>query len=85
VIIVGTYYQDRHSLFVNARLLRPADGMVLRTAQLVMPITGVTKRMLARSGRSLESGSLGIRSAAEVKPGGGGSSVSAIDMGYDVH
>ncbi len=83
VVIAGTYYQDKFSLFVNARLLRPADGMVLRTAQMVMPMTGVAKRMLAHSGRRLESGSLGIRSAKELKPGN--ENLTAIDMGYDVH
>lgn len=83
VVIAGTYYQDKYSLFVNARLLRPADGMVLRTAQMVMPMTGVTQRMLARSGRRLESGSLGIRSAKELQPGN--EPMSVIDMGYDVH
>ena len=83
VVIAGTYYQDKFSLFVNARLLRPADGMVLRTAQLVMPMNGVTQRMLARSGRRLEAGTLGIRSAAEIRPEN--KPVSAIDMGYDVH
>ncbi len=83
VVVVGTYYQDKYSLFLNARLLRAADGMVLRTAQMVMPITGVTRRMLARSGPPLESGSMGIRSLSETKPGQ--QSNSAIDMGYDVH
>ena len=57
--------------------------MVLRTAQMVMPMTGVTQRMLARSGRRLESGSLGIRSAKELQPGN--EPMSVIDMGYDVH
>lgn len=86
VVIVGTYYQDKFSLFVNARLLRPADGMVLRTAQMVMPMTGVAERMLARSGRRLETGSLGIRAATvETRSGREGKPLSAIDMGYDVH
>lgn len=83
VVIAGTYYQDKFSLFVNARLIRPADGLVLRTAQMVMPMTGVAQRMLARSGRRLEAGSLGIRSAQELKPGN--EPMSVIDMGYDVH
>ncbi len=84
VVIAGTYYQDKYSLFVNARLLRPEDGMVLRTAQLVMPMSGVAQRMLARTGRRLEAGSLGIRSVAETRPGTD-KPMSAIDMGYDVH
>jgi len=35
-LIVGTYYVDKNSVFVNVRLVRAIDGMVFRTAQLVI-------------------------------------------------
>lgn len=34
-VLVGTYLKENNVYFVNARLVRPADGMVLRSAQLV--------------------------------------------------
>lgn len=35
-LIIGTYYRTPDAVFVNARLVRAADGMVLRTGQLVL-------------------------------------------------
>ncbi len=43
-IIVGTYHYDHKAVFVNARLVRAYDGMVLRTGQLVL----VNKRIVER-------------------------------------
>ncbi len=60
VVLVGTYYHDDKNVFINARLIRPSDGYVYRTGQMVMPITGTTRTMLAKSGRRLESGSMNI-------------------------
>ncbi|MBQ4132588.1 MAG: hypothetical protein IJD04_02505 [Desulfovibrionaceae bacterium] len=54
VVLVGTYYHDGMNVFVNARLIRPSDGYVYRTAQMVMPLTETTRTMLARTGRRLE-------------------------------
>ncbi len=34
-VLVGTYLKSDDAYFVNARLIRPSDGLVLRTAQLV--------------------------------------------------
>lgn len=48
LVLTGTYYYDKHNVFVNARLVRPRDGMVLRTANLVFPQTPVTMTMLRR-------------------------------------
>lgn len=47
-VVLGTYYRDRDALFVNARMVRASDGMVLRTAQLVMPMNDMLKRMSAQ-------------------------------------
>lgn len=44
-ILVGTYYVDKDATFVNARLVRAQDGLVLRTGQLVIPNTPVVARM----------------------------------------
>jgi hypothetical protein len=46
-LVVGTYYRDQDALFVNARMIRPSDGLVLRTAQMVMPMNSLTRRMSA--------------------------------------
>lgn len=49
-LVVGTYYVDKDATFVNARLVRASDGLVLRTAQLVLPNTPVVLRMARGSG-----------------------------------
>ena len=47
-MVLGTYYRDRDALFINARMVRASDGMVLRTAQLVLPMNDMLKRMSAQ-------------------------------------
>ncbi|MDR1777777.1 MAG: hypothetical protein LBR31_08140 [Desulfovibrio sp.] len=44
-LIVGTYYVEKNATFVNARLVRASDGLVLRTGQLVLVNTPVVARM----------------------------------------
>ncbi len=44
-LIVGTYHVDKEAVFVNARLVRAYDGMVLRTGQLVLVKTKVIDRL----------------------------------------
>ncbi len=44
-LLVGTYYVDKAATFINVRLVRASDGLVLRTAQLVLPNTPVIVRM----------------------------------------
>lgn len=44
-LLLGTYYRDKDAVFVNARLVRAADGMVLRTAQLVLVNTALVERL----------------------------------------
>lgn len=44
-LLVGTYYVDKDATFVNVRLVRASDGLVLRTGQLVLPNTPVILRM----------------------------------------
>jgi hypothetical protein len=45
-LVVGTYYRDKDAVFVNARMVRP-DGLVLRTAQLILPMNNLVTRMTA--------------------------------------
>lgn len=51
-LLVGTYYVDKDATFVNVRLVRASDGLVLRTAQLVLPNTPVVLRMAQADGGS---------------------------------
>ncbi len=48
-LIVGTYHTDAEAVFVNARLVRAMDGMVLRTGQLVLSKTPLIQRLTATS------------------------------------
>ncbi|NJB66953.1 hypothetical protein GGQ74_000593 [Desulfobaculum xiamenense] len=48
LVLAGTYYFDKHSVFVNARLFRPSDQMVVRTASVAFPQTPLTRSMLAK-------------------------------------
>jgi len=64
----GTYYFDKHNVFVNARLFRTQDGMVLRTANMVFPQTPVTKAMLAKgTGMRLRAAQTEVKALADVK------------------
>jgi hypothetical protein len=44
-LIVGTYHQDPDAIFVNARLIRASDGIVMRTGQIMLTPNPVTLRM----------------------------------------
>ncbi len=44
-LVVGTYYVDADATFVNARLVRASDGLVMRTGQLVLVNTPIIARM----------------------------------------
>ena len=44
-LLVGTYYVDKDATFVNARLVRANDGLVMRTGQLVLVNTPIVTRM----------------------------------------
>jgi len=50
-IITGTFYRDEDYLFMNVRLVRGYDGMVLRTAQTIFPVTPLVGRMADRDYR----------------------------------
>lgn len=44
-LVTGTFYRDEEYLFINVRLIRGTDGMVLRTAQTIIPVTPLVGRM----------------------------------------
>lgn len=48
MVLTGTYYFDKRSVYVNARLFRAGDGLVLRTGALVFAQNETTRTMLAR-------------------------------------
>jgi len=68
LFVTGTYYFDRDSVFVNARVFRALDKMVLRTASLVFAQNKLTRTMLAKgTGVRLETADMGIKSFKEMK------------------
>lgn len=90
VIIVGTYQYDRDAVFVNARLVRPKDGTVLRTASQVLQSNDLTRRM-ARGGvgtklKNLSGGGMRIRDYdAAMRPPAPSVSYTPFDRGEDIH
>jgi hypothetical protein len=82
VVVAGTYYADPQAIFVNARLLRPANGRVLRTASLILPANNLTLRMSATSGNTLETRQMRIRDYKEtVAP----TTLTPFDLDEDIH
>jgi hypothetical protein len=47
VVIVGTYSRSPRAVFVNARLVRPSDGRVLRAADMVLEVNETVGALLA--------------------------------------
>ncbi|MEZ0574661.1 FlgO family outer membrane protein [Halodesulfovibrio aestuarii] len=80
--IVGTYYQVKGSVFVNARIVRVSDNSVLRTAQLVFQQSSVVRRMLADTGPKLSSGFVSMRDFETMTRA---NDLTAIDLGEDLH
>ncbi len=81
LMLVGTYYADSHNVFVNSRLLRAEDGLVLRTGSLVFGQTQVTRTMLANTGMQLEAGVLQVRDYESMTADRG---MTDIDLGWDI-
>ncbi|MDR3074291.1 MAG: hypothetical protein LBV01_06175 [Deltaproteobacteria bacterium] len=81
LFVAGTYFVDRQAVFINARLVR-GNGVVLRTAQLVLPNSAMTRRMLAGSGKAVKAGSLPIEDfRTRTQP----TNLTPFDQGEDVH
>ena len=56
VVIAGTYSKGPNAVFVNARLIRPRDGRVIRTANLVIESNPTVETMLANRSRNVKGG-----------------------------
>ena len=94
VIIVGTYSSTREAVFVNARLVRPSDGRVLRTANLVIERNPTVSELLrkgsgsttvteaALGGRACE---MRIRDYNEAITPPEVKSLTPFDKGEDIH
>jgi hypothetical protein len=65
-LLIGTYHQDPDVIFVNARLVRSSDGMVLRTGQIMLAANAVTLRMVNAGQNGMPLGASGERGK---KPG----------------
>ncbi|MDR2125141.1 MAG: hypothetical protein LBP38_09240 [Desulfovibrio sp.] len=72
VVVVGTYSRSPGAVFVNARLVRPNDGRVLRTADMVLEANETVVALLnsgvsrsapdhARKGKSTSGATAGMR------------------------
>jgi hypothetical protein len=66
VFVTGTYFREKDAIFVNARMIRGSDGLVLRAAQLIVRNTPlidqlfVVRRPVPPPGRRLPSGTLSV-------------------------
>ena len=89
VVIVGTYSGDSRAVFINARLVRPRDGRVLRTASIVLEGNPLIGRLLRNTGKKYDVGEMRIRDYMRTTEplGGGGASgnVTPFDRGEDIH
>lgn len=96
VVIAGTYARGNNAVFVNARLLRPSDGRVLRTANMVIESNPTIERMLRATSGNVAAGSSGgpagagairIRDydAAMRPPAARPQNLTAFDEGQDIH
>ena len=55
-MVVGTYTYAQGQIFLNARLLQNADGMVLSNASLVFDLDPVTRQMLSDESKPMRRG-----------------------------
>lgn len=92
VLIAGTYAQANNAVFVNARLIRPKDGRVIRSANLVIESNPTILRMMAAKSRNSSAGRTGVAdgtmkirdfdTAMSPPPP---QNLTAIDKGEDIH
>lgn len=83
MVVTGTYYFDKNSVYVNARIFRAGDGLVLRTAGLVFGQTQTSRTMLARgTGMNLQQAYTRLGSFKEAKDQG---SLGLALMERDLH
>lgn len=82
-VLVGTYYADNRNAFVQARLINGATGMVLRTAQVTVPLTRIAKKMVRNStGASFSAAPVGLRDFNQTLQS---TQLQPVKPGQDVH
>jgi hypothetical protein len=80
--LAGTYHTGQNTVFINARLIR-ANGQIIRTGQIIMPLNPLTRRMLAASGKKIAEQYIEILDfEQEARPL---QSPTAFDQGMDIH
>jgi len=91
VVIVGTYTRGDNAVFVNARLIRPRDGRVIRTANLVIESNPTIESMLANKSRNVKGGvkvaggAINIRDFDTAMRPPEPQNLTFIDKGEDIH
>jgi hypothetical protein len=91
VVIVGTYARGNNAVFVNARLIRPRDGRVIRTANLVIESNPTIESMLANKSRNAQdgvkvaAGTMNIRDFDTAMRPPAPQNLTFIDKGEDIH
>jgi hypothetical protein len=92
VVIVGTYAWANNAVFVNARLVRPKDGRVIRTANSVIEsnptiegMLGSKSRNKTAGGSTVADGTMNIRDFDTVMSPPPPQNLTAIDKGADIH
>ncbi|MCL2001270.1 MAG: FlgO family outer membrane protein [Planctomycetes bacterium] len=88
VVLLGTYYSDKDTVFVNARLVKANGGAVIRSALITFPQTQLSKRMIARKqARRLEAANVNIKPYKKPDASGGAAAAipTVIDAGSDIH
>ncbi|MBQ3060543.1 MAG: hypothetical protein IJD16_09590 [Desulfovibrio sp.] len=81
-LVVGTYYVDRDATFINARLVRASDGLVLRTGQLVLVNTPIVARMGRTDAASVSAAAGSSATGTTSGKNGNGSSVHSYQTLY---
>lgn len=56
-LVVGTFHVDKDATFVNARMVRARDGLVMRTGQIVLVNTPIVARMALAQGNTMDGSS----------------------------
>jgi hypothetical protein len=90
VFVTGTYFREKDSIFVNARMIRGSDGLVLRTGQLIIQNNELIDNLFARSIRRLHTGTVSIVSYEKLKNPPKPDTVALppstpFDRGMDIH
>lgn len=85
IVLVGTFQEDQQAIFINARLIRPSDGKVIRTGNLVLDANPLTKRLARRRTNMTHLRGAGIPIKARTSTQSAIPSNSASDMTINLY